>query len=122
MTVFRSVCELPAIAQLDIASQRLKACVRSRTGDEERRQALAQNRSVWRTIAVEAATAGHSCRGDVRAAVLSMASYVERNTEAARWSTDVLRSFVEMNEALLNDDAGASADPKQFDQERIAIN
>ena len=72
--------------------------------------ALRQNREFWLTLATDLAHPGNAYPNDLKASLLGIAGFVERNTHAAARSADVLKSFIEINESIA---AGLSHGPTQ---------
>lgn len=70
--------------------------------------ALRQNRELWIALAVDLASAENMYPDDLKASLISIAGYVERNTHAAAKNVDVLNSFIEINESIA---AGLSSTP-----------
>ncbi|NNU15375.1 flagellar biosynthesis regulator FlaF [Parvularcula sp. ZS-1/3] len=65
-------------------------------------EALHANRSLWMTLAIDLASPDNRQTKEVKASMISIAGFIERNTHAAAKSMDVLDSFVDINEAILS--------------------
>lgn len=63
-------------------------------------EALRVNRNIWLTFAADLASPGNPFPDSLKAAIISIAGYVERNTLAASEDRRVLESLVEINEIV----------------------
>ncbi|MCQ8184906.1 flagellar biosynthesis regulator FlaF [Parvularcula maris] len=70
-------------------------------GGARRREALDDNRKLWLTFASDLANPQNNCPDDVKAALISIAAYVEKNTGAAIRDNEVLAGFVEINSNII---------------------
>lgn len=64
-------------------------------------ESLRLNRNIWTTFATDLASPDNMYPDDVKASLISIASYIERNTFAAAKQTSVLKSFVDINTAII---------------------
>ncbi|GGY43881.1 flagellar biosynthesis regulator FlaF [Parvularcula lutaonensis] len=64
-------------------------------------EALQRNRAIWMTFASDLANPNNLCSNDLKASMISIAGFVERNTQAASKNPDVLRSLIEINESII---------------------
>lgn len=90
------------VALLERVTARLKAHL----GEESLNhsallETLHTNRSLWMMLAIDLARPDNRQTNELKASMISIAGYIERNTHAAANSVDVLNSLVEINEAIL---------------------
>ena len=74
-------------------------------------EALRLNRNIWMTFAVDLASPDNACPDELKAAMISIAGYIERKTILAAADRDLLESFIEINANIIeglatNKDAG----------------
>lgn len=62
--------------------------------------ALHQNRELWITLAIDLASPENEFPNELKASLISIAGYVERNTHSALRNRDVLASLIEINESI----------------------
>lgn len=72
-------------------------------------EALRLNRNVWMTFAADLASPQNPLPNDLKASMISIASFVERNTLAAAKSREVLDCFIDINTSVMNGLATESA-------------
>lgn len=76
-------------------------------------EALRMNRSLWLTFAADLASPTNRCSDQVKASMISIAGYVERNSFAASRSGEVLQSFIDINDSVAR---GLEDAPASFEQ------
>ena len=70
-------------------------------GPAARAYALEENRVLWCTLASDLAHPGNTCPKDLRAAIISLAGFVERHTAAVRRGEAELDTLVEINRNMM---------------------
>ncbi len=76
--------------------------------------ALRQNRELWLTLATDLAQPENAFPDDLKASLISIAGYVERNTHTAARDRSVLNSFIEINESIATGLATGPANDTQI--------
>jgi flagellar protein FlaF len=69
-------------------------------GETHLHEALRANRSLWLTFAADLANPRNTCPDAVKAALISLAGFIERNTVAATSDEGLLRSLISINERI----------------------
>ena len=64
-------------------------------------EALRLNRNVWMTFAADLASADNQLPDDIKASMLSIASFVERNTFAAASDDDARQALIDINTSIM---------------------
>jgi len=64
-------------------------------------EALRLNRNVWMTFAADLASDQNALPDDVKASMLSIAAFVERNTPAAATSQDARNALIDINTSIM---------------------
>lgn len=99
---------------LERVNMRLKAAdADSISGLSLLHEALRLNRSVWVTFATDLASPTNECPDELKASMISLAAYIERNTIAAVRDQTIIDSFVSINQSIIDGLAGHSPQPVQ---------
>ncbi|MEO1042582.1 MAG: flagellar biosynthesis regulator FlaF [Pseudomonadota bacterium] len=70
-------------------------------GLEQLRNALRLNRNVWLTLAVDLASSQNAYPDDLKASMISLAGFVERNTLAAATDCDLRETLISINTSII---------------------
>lgn len=104
--MFKTTSRLPGFAQLSVLNERLRGFDPQQKAEHAALEdVLELHRTLWHAMAEDICQPGEPYRGDLKAAITSLAGYVERNTVAAGFSRDVLWTFISINDTLLRDAA-----------------
>jgi flagellar protein FlaF len=80
---------------------RLRSAIEdSGPGESRLHEALRANRSLWMAFAADLASPNNTCPDTVKAALISLAAFIERNTRAAMSDEGMLRSFIAINDRI----------------------
>ncbi|MEM6912651.1 MAG: flagellar biosynthesis regulator FlaF [Pseudomonadota bacterium] len=70
-------------------------------GVDQLRNALRLNRNIWLTLAVDLASSKNAYPDELKASMISLAGFVERNTLAAATDRDLLDTLININASII---------------------
>ncbi|MEM1379041.1 MAG: flagellar biosynthesis regulator FlaF [Pseudomonadota bacterium] len=84
-----------------ITSKLKSARIDDPSGTAKLHEALRLNRKIWLTFASDLASDKNPLPDEIKASIISIAAFVERNTFAATKSQTVIDCFVDINNAIM---------------------